>query len=305
MVMHNHTSSLSILPISLLVCLCMVISSFSLSSGPFQDETKAQVRIDLGYFKMAKDSSYLTVKVQTRQERQYVPVTGVIVNLFLNEQTKSGMMGNITTDQDGKGIFILPDKFYQAKDTLTTFKFMARIKNDPNFQDKLTSLEIQDASIIISREDSLKRITARLTQKDRIGSQIPVEGASIKFYVRRMFSLLPVGEEYNFTNESGEATIDFPKDLPGDAAGNIQLVAGIEEDDNFGNVMVESNLPWGSDLLIHEDTFDERTMWSSRDKTPIYLLVVPNLMLLVVWGIIAYLIVQLVRIHKDSGSFED
>jgi hypothetical protein len=115
-----------------------------------------------------------------------------------------------------------------------------------------------------------------------------------------LFSLLPVGEEFNFTDDNGEVTIDFPKDLPGDAEGNIELLVGLEEDDNYGNVFVTNILPWGSDALKHADTYDERTMWSPRDKTPIFLLVFPNLILLVVWGIIVYLIVQLVKISKDS-----
>ena len=57
----------------------------------------------LNYFKITEDSCYLTVKVITKPDRTYIPVPGVIINLFLNKQTKSGMMGNITTDEEGQG----------------------------------------------------------------------------------------------------------------------------------------------------------------------------------------------------------
>jgi hypothetical protein len=305
MLINNRNSFFSSFAFSVLaIWFLVMVPSFGYSSSLFQDEEKAQVRIDLNYFKMGEDSCYLTVEVRTRQERQYVPVSGVIINLFLNEQTKLGMMGNITTDQEGQGTFILPDKFYQAKDTLTTLTLMARLKNDPHYQDRTTSLEIKDAIISINQDDSLQQVTMRLMEQDSAGNMVPVEGANIKFYVKRLFSLLPVGEEYNITDDNGEVTIDFPKDLPGDAAKNIELVVGLEEDDNYGNVFVTSILPWGSDALKHANSYDERTMWASRDKTPIFLLVFPNLILLVVWGIIICLIVQLVKISMDSKPSE-
>jgi hypothetical protein len=271
-----------------------------LISGTFQDDEKARVRMELNYFKFKEDSSYLMVKVQTRVERQYQPVSGVIINLFLNEQTRSGMMGNITTDQQGEGTFTLPPKFYQAKDTASILNFMARLKNDPNYQDRVTSLEIRDARVKVIPIDSSKQIMVRLTQKDSTSNHVPVEGAAVKCYVQRMFSRLPVGDEFNFTDEDGQVLIQLPKDLPGDESGNIKLIVGLEEDDNFGNIFASPTLPWGSSLLKHEDLFDERTMWASREKTPPYMLIWPNLILLIVWGVIVYLIVQLKNIYRDT-----
>ena len=273
----------------------------NLYSTPLQEEEeKARVRIELNYFKLKDDSSYLAVKVLTRIERQYQPVPGVIINLFLNQQTKAGMMGNITTDQEGQGVFILPPKFYQAKDTLTSMAFMARLQNDPNYQDRITSIEIRDAKVTIIPIDSLKQIKVRLTQKDSSNHELPIEGADIKCYVQRMFSRLPVGEEYNITDDNGEVNIQIPPDLPGDESGNLELIVGLEEDDTYGNITAHATLQWGSDVLIGKDTFDERTMWSSREKTPIYLLIWPNLMLLIVWGVIVYLLVQLRKIYRDT-----
>lgn len=266
-----------------------------------QDKEKAQVRIGLNYFKIANDSSYLTVRVLTRQDRQYVPVPGVIINLFLNEETRSGMMGNITTDENGQGTFILPPKFYDASDTLTSLEFFARLKNDPNYEDKTTTLEIKDAEMAVSFDalgDSLKQITVKLMERDSAGQQIPVESADIKFYVKRLFGLLPVGEDNNFTDEQGEVTINFPNDLGGGSQGDLEVIIKLEDDDDFGNIIVSKTLPWGTKLLTNREKFDQRNMWSARDKTPYYMLIWPNLILLAVWGVIFYLILQLVKINK-------
>jgi len=266
-----------------------------------QGDEKARVRIGLNYFKIAEDSCYLTVKVLTKPDRKYIPVSGVIINLFLNEQTKSGMMGNITTDKEGLGTFILPDKFYTALDTLITLKFMARLNNDPSFQDKLTTVEIKDASMVISYdEDSLREVKVKLLEKDSSDRGTPVEGADIKFYVQRLFSLLPIGNDNNFTDAEGEVTFNLPSDLPGDGEGNLELFIKLEDDDDYGNIVFSNTLPWESDWITVKNTFDERTMWSPRDRTPYFLWIFPNLILLAVWGVIFYLIIQLMKIYKGT-----
>ena len=210
-------------------------------------------------------------------------------------------MGNITTGKEGLGTFILPDKFYAALDTTTTLEFSARLKNDPNYQDKITTIEIRDASMVISfNDDSLKEIKVKLLEKDSTGRGTPIEGADIKFYVQRLFSLLPIGNDNNFTDDLGEVTVNFPTDLPGDGGGNLEVFIKLEDDDDYGNIIASSTLPWGSDMLKVKDTFDERSMWSSRDKTPYYLLIIPNLILLAVWLVIFYLINTLVRIYRGK-----
>ena len=76
-----------------------------------------------------------------------------------------------------------------------------------------------------------------------------------------------------FTDDLGEVTINFPTDLPGDGEGNLEVFIKLEDDDDYGNIIASNTLPWGSDSLTVKDTFDERSMWSSRDKTPYYLII--------------------------------
>ncbi len=285
-----------------LIWVVLWLTTSALPAATLQPE-KPTVRIDLSYFKVATDSSYLMVQVKTRVDRQYEPVEGVIINLFLEEQTKTGMMGNVTTDREGKGVFVLPPKYYRAQDTLSVMQFVARLQNDPNFRDKLTTLEIREASIALEpiETDSTLQLQITLTEKDSAGNYLPVESADIKVMVKRLFSRLAVGEDYNFTDENGQVLINFPIDLPGDAQGSLAIEAGVLENDTYGNVLVSQSLPWGSDELKQPDRFDERNMWSARDKAPIYLLIWPNLMLLSVWGVIAYLILELIRISRDKS----
>jgi hypothetical protein len=51
--------------------------------------------------------------------------------------------------------------------------------------------------------------------------------------------------------------------------------------------------------IVDESTFDERTMWSPRSKTPLFLLIFPNLIILGIWGLIIYLILNLFKLKKS------
>jgi hypothetical protein len=56
--------------------------------------------------------------------------------------------------------------------------------------------------------------------------------------------------------------------------------------------------PVGS-LIVDESTFDQRKMWSSRDKTPIFLLIFPNILIFGMLGLIVYLTLNLFKISKS------
>ena len=66
----------------------------------------------------------------------------------------------------------------------------------------------------------------------------------------------------------------------------------------FGTVKAIVNAPVGIPI-VDESTFDERTMWSPRSKTPFFLLILPNLLTLGIWGFIIYLINNLFKINKS------
>jgi hypothetical protein len=72
----------------------------------------------------------------------------------------------------------------------------------------------------------------------------------------------------------------------------------LNDSDEFGTVKAMLIAPIGK-LIVDESTFDERTMWSPRNKTPIFLLILPNLLTFVIWGFIIYLISNLFKINKS------
>ena len=108
---------------------------------------------------------------------------------------------------------------------------------------------------------------------------------------------LQIGEEFNMTDENGTIIVPIDSDIPG-IDGNLDLQVVLNEHDEFGTVIAQVQAPVGVPI-IEDSTFFERTMWSPRDKTPLFLLIFPNLLIIAMWGIIVYLFINLFKISKN------
>ena len=124
----------------------------------------------------------------------------------------------------------------------------------------------------------------------------------IKLVVRRLMSDLSATEEETFTtDENGEVSAEFSLIIPGDAQGNIIIGAKIDDHEMYGSLVSTKTAKWGVQpilTIVPRNSFAKRTLWATRDKTPLWLLIFPNLIIVTVWGIIFYLIYQITRIIK-------
>lgn len=161
---------------------------------------------------------------------------------------------------------------------------------------KLYAQDEKKATIKISfdQNDSMRFCKALVTSENK-----PVKEIEVHFYVQRMYSLLPIGKAVE-TDSAGAAISNFPLDLPGDKNGNIIAIAKIEEDDNYGNVEAQAEIKWGILPTTEMDSWNNRSLSASRDKAPMLLILVSNLIIAVIWGTIFYVIYQVYRIRKES-----
>lgn len=161
---------------------------------------------------------------------------------------------------------------------------------------KLFADDEKHATIKLSfaQTDTTKTCTAIVTSDTSVVKEIEVQ-----FYVKRMFSLLPIGKAKE-TDENGLATTEFPMDLPGDESGNIIVIARVEENDTYGTVETQAEIKWGVIPNTEEDHWGNRSLSASREKAPMYLIIVSNIIIAVIWGTIFYIIFQIFRIRKAS-----
>jgi hypothetical protein len=149
----------------------------------------------------------------------------------------------------------------------------------------------------LTEKDSIRQVKATITQVGEDGTVAAVKGVDVKIYVKRTFSLLPVEGENLTTDENGEATVDFPKDIPGDSSGTLTIVAKVEDNEELGELEASQVIKWGT-LLQPDLSFTKRALWRSAANAPLPLVIFVTSMVALVWGVIFYILFLLIRINK-------
>ena len=280
---------------TLIIILVATVAFANTEPQEVQNSNKS-VRLSLDYYKMMDGDSYLSISAKTRENRKYIAVQDLIVNIYQNHNDLETILGTIQTDVDGNGQLILsPDILKLPNDSIRLMKFRAKIQNQSGYKDNNKSLEIYDAILKteITTIDSTSTIVARLYRV----SMEPIVNAEIKVYVERSFAPLILGDEFYKTDKDGTIVVPIKSDIPGDEDGNIQILVKLEDDDSYGNLSAKISalgVPITPDLSFYTN----RTMWSTRDKTPLWLLIIPNMIIFGIWITIFYLIYQLKVISK-------
>ncbi len=256
---------------------------------------KIKPKINLDYYSENNTSSYVEVLVRYREKKKYNPIADVKINIFLNEISGENLIGSITTDTKGKGKFILTEIWDNLPDSISSLKIIASLSNHPKYKNKKKRISILKSFLKteIKQTDSLTRATFYFTNANVESTGL--EGEAVKVYVSRFLGILPIGDEYATTDENGMLTVTIPSDIPQDINGNLVIIGRVEDHDEYGNLMIEKTIKWNS-LRNNNETFQERTLWASGDKTPYWLLVSSNIMIVSVWGVLFYLAFLLYKI---------
>jgi len=148
------------------------------------------------------------------------------------------------------------------------------------------------------KEKSKVRVTAYESLDKKVKS--PLNGIGIMLFVKRYFGNMQLGET-KITNEKGIATFDFPVDLAGDKTGMVDLVASVN--DQSGNL---SETRATGKFLIGVPTdrpslIATRAWWSTRDKAPVWVIVIYSCAVLIAWGFIIYILISIFKIRKVNN----
>ena len=164
-----------------------------------------------------------------------------------------------------------------------------------NFAPIIGQETMEDANISISFSDEKNAKTMVAKATDKNGDAI--EELELYFFVKRTFSLLPIGDVFNETDEEGIVEIEFPQDLPGDEKGNLIVVVKIMESDLYNDLSKELTMKWGIPT-INDESREKRSLWAAAANAPITLILSVCLMIFAVWYVICYIIFILFKISK-------
>ena len=286
--------------VSILALLAFLMSVTVVKSQEETEVEKLNANMYLEYHKKADGTEGVKVKITYKENRKHLPVAGAMVNLYLEEISKQGMITNIMTDENGEGFILFNERFYKNIVGKYSYHLIGRMASEPKFEETEEELTITPAQIVLvsSQTDEGNEISASVSEIIGEGELAPVADAEIKFYIQRMFSLLPIGEEYLTTDEDGMVSVIIPSDLPGDKEGNIIIIARMEEHEDYGNIAVQQTEAWGIPLVLAD--MEERTLWSKGNNAPIPLVVASVTIVFAIWGILFYLFFQLYNIKKEG-----
>jgi len=272
----------------------LLLSSYDALS---QDAQKGDLSVGLNYFVNNNKVPYLLVKVKTKVDGKFKPVSAIDLNLFLDKDSAGTLIGKVVTNEKGEATAIIPATLKNQWHSSVKHTFLASFEGNKKYESAKADLTVGKAKILIDTTSDRKITATVLEMKDT--SWIPVKGVELKIAVRRLDADLSVNETASFTTDStGQASADFKRDsIPGDIKGNIVLVAKIEDNDQYGNLLIEQTVPWGS-KFVAVNNFDRRTLFATRDKTPIWLLFMAYSIVITVWGILISLVISIFKIKK-------
>jgi len=261
-----------------------------------QKEKKNKARINVEYVKIMDGEIYFNIKSSARIKKKTVPVSYIELTIYNEIDDEEVELGKVKTNDKGETRFTLKDIHSIKADTSNTFNILVSFSGDESFKKAKKSISFKDANITakIITKDSVNYVTAILTDAE---SKSPVEGQSLTVQVQRLFKPLLIGEEFNDTDEDGAISVPVEGDIPG-VDGNLTFEIVLNESDDFGTVIVRVSGSVGVPIT-DESTFDQRTMWSPRNKTPIFLLIFPNLIIFGIWAFIVYLVINLFKLSKS------
>ncbi|RLD28688.1 MAG: hypothetical protein DRI75_05940 [Bacteroidetes bacterium] len=156
------------------------------------------------------------------------------------------------------------------------------------------SMEDAIVSLSFLEENESKIIVTKAVDQ----SGLPIEDLELYYYVKRTFSLLPIGDPFNATDENGIIEVEFPNDLPGDTEGNVIIVVKIIESDLYNDLTLETTKNWGLLVQLPDQKVEKRSLWAAAANAPISLILTVSVMIISVWYIICYILFKLYKISK-------
>jgi hypothetical protein len=281
-------------------CLLAILLAGSIRVLAQEEATKIDLTLNLRYFMYDNKIPYLSVQSKIKVKKKFQPVPGVAMSLYLDSVSADHLVAVVKTNEQGEATAPIPPSLKQIWDQSAKHKFTVVAPAGKDYEETTNDVEISKARITIdtTTDGDAKSVKITVTElKDNKWE--PVKGVELKAGIQRLGGFMTMSKEDSYTTDStGQIVAEFKRDsLPGDASGNLVLVAKVEDNDQYGNLVVEKSVPWGVSIKPNND-FNKRTLFATRDKAPIWLLFMAYTITFSVWAVLVYLVGQLIKINK-------
>ncbi|MDO8367482.1 MAG: hypothetical protein Q7T20_11835 [Saprospiraceae bacterium] len=283
------------------VVFLMAFSAVAQTESDSTEAEKPDLSLEFRYIEANNKTKILELIAKAKLEGIWQSQKGIQVHFYRDAEDEANLLGNVATDDHGLARYILPEGVEKYAGAGGEYTFVAVTDGTEQFDPVSVEVIVAESSfeMSLSEEDSVRQVHISLQALDAEGNEVPVGEVEVHLYIQRLFGLLPLSEDPETTDENGEVTADFSTVIGGDTAGNLIIVAKIEDHERFGNVEFQRKIKWGTPLII-DPNLSARELWSSRANAPIYLIAIVNTMLIGIWGVILYILFQTYKISKIS-----
>jgi hypothetical protein len=238
------------------------------------------------------------VKVKTKIDGKFQNVAGIPLKLSLNKDSVGTLIGNVVTNERGEALALIPPSLKQQWNKTASHTFHAFFAGNTKYDSTSADVTALKAKILIDTVAGRSVIATVMEMKGTTWT--PVKGVDVVLAVKRMDGDLNINETPTFaTDSTGKASGDFKRDsIPGDLNGNITLIAKVLDNDSYGNLSVEKKVHWGSKFVSNANDFNARTLFATRAKAPIWLMVIATAIIIGVWTVLIMLVLNILKIKK-------
>jgi hypothetical protein len=258
---------------------------------------KNSLILGLGYFNDNNLVQYLKANAKAKIDGKFKQVGGIPVSFYIRSESPANLLGKATTDNNGLAVIPIPATAKDEWNKSPSQSFVAIADSTQLYNSETVSIDLTKARIKLDTGADKKIIALLVEQK---GSDwIPVKGVDMRIGVKRLGADINVNETPTYTTDStGAVEADFKLlNLPGDSAGNLVLIARVEDNDLLGNVSVERTVPWGTPSH-YVSNYNTRSLFARAGRPPLWLLWMASGITLSVWIVIFYLFLQIWKLKK-------
>jgi len=258
---------------------------------------KPELILGLSYYNDNNHIQYLKANTKAKIDGKFKQISGIPVSFYISSESPANLLGRGTTNENGMVALSIPATAKNEWNKSPKQSFLAVADSSRLYSTVTTTLDLTKARIKLDTAGD-KKIIAVLVEQN--GAEwVPVKGVDMKIAVKRLGGDLNVTETPTITTDSlGEASADFKLlNLPGDASGNLVLIARVEDNDLFGNLSTERTVPWGTPSNYVSD-YNNRSLFARAGRSPLWLLWMASAITLSVWIVIFYLFFQIRKLKK-------
>jgi len=281
------------------ISLIFLIISYLHAGLLAQDSEPADIYMEFSTWKYNDMSRSLLAKITSDNDEGEYFVEGLSVQFSLINGEETLILGNAMSSADGIAeLNIANGTMEYPKDEEGYIYFTASFDGSDAYWEAEEELMVKDVELSIRFEeegdDKLVYFEGIIFGPEE---EWPLADDDLYFYIPRMFSDMKIAD--GWFEEDGTGYIDFPTAVIGDSAGNVLVIARLEDHYDYGNVEVSDMINWAIPKRLIKAEGPVRELWTPI--APTWMIITLIIMLAGVWGHYIYAIVQLIGIKRSKN----